>query len=539
MTVPAKVEISKRIVAINSAAGIALSAIDLTLLVWLYRHLLQRISPEEYALYPPVASIMAFLPLLTVILSSGLERYMVEAYAKGDERLVTQIVSTMFPLHLAAGLAVVAVAWLLSWQIGRVLDIAPEYLADARIMVILMNVTFVVPFVLAPFHAGFQIRQKLALLNLSQLAAQLTRMIILLTLIFGVSPRVLWVVVASTAANVPWSIVNVMISRRLVPALRFRPGEIRWSLARRLTSFGGWMFLGQISGLIRHAADPIILNRLATPLDVTCFHLGSMPDRRIGYALVPFFRALLPQTTAMHATDSRQQLRNTYLRVNRYVLWAGLFVGVPMIIFSRELVRLWVGDRFLPAATVMALLLAMMVARYAHGAVGNIAVARGRVRELNIRGLALELVNLGATLYLVGVMRMGAVGSALGSFIAVSVGYPLVNWPLGFRLSDVTFREWLWGTFVPGVAPALSGALVWLTLKRYVCPSTLLSLGICIVLGMIVYGIVLATLCLQPTDRVDLKKAVRWMSRGTFTMKTGLRRPESLLAKMARAPVKS
>ena len=53
----------------------------------------------------------------------------------GDERKVTQIVSTMFPLTLAGGLVVLlGGSALVALNIDHLLDITPGYEGDARMM---------------------------------------------------------------------------------------------------------------------------------------------------------------------------------------------------------------------------------------------------------------------------------------------------------------------------------------------------------------------------------------------------------------------
>lgn len=94
----AKVEISKQLVLVNAASSVVVRVVNISVLVWLQQYLLKRISAEKYALYPVLGAAIVFLPLLMGVLTSGLGRYIVEAYAKGDERGVTQIVSTMFLL---------------------------------------------------------------------------------------------------------------------------------------------------------------------------------------------------------------------------------------------------------------------------------------------------------------------------------------------------------------------------------------------------------------------------------------------------------
>lgn len=58
----AKVEISKRLVLVNSASAVATRIINMSVLVWLYQFLLRRIDPQEYSLYPVATSVMLFVP---------------------------------------------------------------------------------------------------------------------------------------------------------------------------------------------------------------------------------------------------------------------------------------------------------------------------------------------------------------------------------------------------------------------------------------------------------------------------------------------
>ena len=123
-----EVIISKRLVLVNSLSAVIARVLNIGIQLWVVQYLLKRIAPEEYALYPVIVSLMAFLPLLTVVLTSGLGRFVVEAYAKGKEEQVTQIVTTMFFLLLAASLVVLVAGLLFVWNIGHILTIAPERL---------------------------------------------------------------------------------------------------------------------------------------------------------------------------------------------------------------------------------------------------------------------------------------------------------------------------------------------------------------------------------------------------------------------------
>jgi O-antigen/teichoic acid export membrane protein len=516
-----KVVISKRLVFINSVSGIAAQVLNISVLLWLQRYLLKRISTEEYATYPVLVSLIAFLPLLTVILTTGLGRFITEAYAKSDERRVTQIVSTMFVLLLCAGLLVLMAGTVFAWNVGRFLTVAPERLWDARIMMTLMVCLFVIRLLMAPFIVGLYVQQKFVLSNIIALGTQLLRIAILLALLLGVSTRILWLVVSVVSSEVCGLLVTQVISRRLIPALVFQRSEIRWAVAKEVTSFGGWSLLGELAERIRTASDPIILNKLGSALDVSCFYLGSMPAGQIQQLLSVAQQPLMPPLTAMHATESKDRLRNTYLRGGRYGLWAALFLAVPMMVYGHELITLWVGEKFLAAGTVIILLLATYPLIYANVMMANIAIATAQVRPLALRAIVVQMINLLLTLYLVGVRGMGAVGSALGTFLAMILIYPVASITLGLRLADVSFGKWLRETIWPGLLPSIAGAGVWIILKIAVKPSSWLGLAGCVVFGLLCYVVVLL-FCLNPDDRNNLRKVLgrarsfarfRWISR--------------------------
>lgn len=515
-----KVPISKRLVFINSASSLAARAINITILVWLQQYLLLRISAEEYSIYPVLMAVMVFIPLLNPILTGGLGRYVVEAYAQDDQRRVTQIVSTMVPLLLGAGLLILIGGGAFAWNVHRVLTIAPDRIWDARVMMALLVFSAAIQLPLVPFGLGLYVRQKFILLNLINLAVQLLRAAILFVLLFGVSTRVLWVVVATVLANFSGYIIKTVVSLRLVPSLQFHFGEIRWNLVRSLTSFGFWNFITGLANTIYKSASPIILNKLATPIDVTCFHLGSLVYQQINQARILVSTPLQPVMTAMHAMGSGKRLRSTYLRGGRYALWLVMLMALPLMIYRQEVMQIYLHEKFqtyADSATVMLLLLLTFPMVLGNTMLWNIGYAKAQLRPIAWRVLLIQISNLALALYLVGVRGMGAVGSAWSSFGANFVGSVLLTWPLGCRLAEVTFRKWLQEALGLGLLPSVAGILVWVGLRVLVQPADWLTLGLCTAAGCVAYGVTLLLFCLQPYERKDLRRMLEMLrSRVAF-----------------------
>jgi len=509
------VEISKRLLLVNSASSVAARIISMSVVVWLQQYLLKRISAEEYSLLPVLSSVIVFLPLLTVVFSAGLSRYATEAYARGDERRVTQIVSTMLPLHLAAGLVLLLAGGLLTLYTDSVLNIAPGHLGEARLMMALMVLSVAVPFMVAPYSVGLYVRQKFILSSALGVGQELLRLTLLFVLIFGVSVSVVWVVVASVGANMAGLAVNQVISRRLVPALKFRASEIRWAMARELTGFGGWSVLGSLSEMVRMSSIPIILNWLATAVEVNCWYIGFLPYTYVQQACGLVAGPLMPQLTAMHAVGSKDRLQSAYLRGNRYALWLTMAMAVPLMVFHREVILLYVGEKYAAAGTVMLLTLAVIPSVLGNVMMPNVGIAMARVRGFSVLGMLTQLLNLGLAIYLVGFHGMGAKGAAVATFISMGVAWPILNWPLGLKLTEVSMRRFLRESFLPGIVPSLLTAVAMIPLWLWVRPTSWAMLGACTGVGMVVYVAVLLGTCMQRVDWIDLGRIaqkVPWLS---------------------------
>lgn len=509
-----RVEISKRIVAINSVGTIVRAVLSLSVLFWMHQHLIRRIDKEEYILLPILMAVMAFTPLLSTVLVGGLARFATEAHAKGDERRVTEITSSMAPLLILVSLALIGFGLLFCWQIDVALKIAPEQVATAQQMFMLLIGTAALRVSASPFVMGYAIQQKFVQRDLIGFGAELLRLGLLVYLLTQHGATVLWVPVATFVSNVAELAVLFVGSRRLMPSLRFDRSAMRRDVIAPIASFGGWTVLGKVSRLIREMADPLILNRFASSADVVAFNLGSQVDRQFRRTLFGVTAVAQPAATAMAATDQMDRLRNTWFRLSRYTLTVMMAVAIPLIVFREEFFSLWLREQFesnRDAAMVMMLLLARFVAIFPNAATGLVTTARAEVRVSSLQSAALELANLAATLLLVGALHMGAVGSAVATLAVATVGHPLLLWRLGLSVTGARFGPWFRTSIVPGLLPGIVALPMWLTVQHTVQPDTWLSLSGCWLGGWAVYALV-TFLTMHPDDRRDLRQVLA--SRG-------------------------
>ncbi|MEM1448996.1 MAG: hypothetical protein AAF726_14425 [Planctomycetota bacterium] len=512
-----RVEISKRLVAVNSASSVARRLISVSILVWAHQYLVQRVDADEYAIYPVVASIMVFAPLFTSFLAGGVSRYAVAAYARGEPEETTAIVSSIFPLLAAAGALLLIGGGVFAWQIDAILTLSPGLVGDAQVMFALLVAGFVAQLVALPFTIGFAIRQRFVLSNLIAVGIEVVRLTLLLVLLFGVSTRVVWIVVATVSANLLGLVVRVALSRSMVPELRFHGAAFAWRRGRELMAFGIWTSLGQLAAMIHRGAAPIVLNKLATSVDVTAFHIGALFDTQIRAMSTTAAAPVQPALTAMHATGSHERLGSAFLRGGRYALWAALLVGCPMVVYREHIVDLYAGSQYASAATVMLLLMAVYPLTFSNTMLPKIAVAKAQIRGFFAASITVQAINLALMIYLVGTRGMDAVGPALAVFVTTTTSQLAIFWPMGLRMTDVPLGRYARETLLRGLLPGVVASALWLFLEARIDSASWPLLALHFGAGAAVYVATLVTVCLGPDERNDLKRAldrIRGRGRG-------------------------
>jgi O-antigen/teichoic acid export membrane protein len=506
--------LDKRVVMINAGSSLLSLFIQLAIVFWVNRFLIRRVSDEEYALLPTVLSIMIFISVLRPVLTSGVGRFITEAFAQGKFGRITEIVSTLEPVLLGVVALLAALGGGIIWQAQLLLDVPPDLVDEARAMLAMLLGAFMFSLLTITFSSGLFARQKFVTINALRVGSLFVRAGVLLVLMYGWGPRVLWVSLATAVSEVTLQIAMVIMSRRALPSLRFRFRAIRWPLLPELLTFGFWQFAIQIAGTLREASDPLILKHLARPVDLVYFQIGNLVRRQIttlnGVMLQPF----LPAVISLSALKQEGRIRNVYLRIGRLALWGSCGFVVLSLIYAYHAVDLYVGPEYGTAGTVLTLLVLGYPLAYGNVMVSQLAIAKNRPKSLAVPLLSLQVGNVALTLILVGYYQMGAIGSATATIVAAAVAHPLLLWPLGLRLAKVTFGEWLRRTVWPGLQPALVAAPVWVAARFIIQPTTWLSLILCGALGGVVYILAIVFWASRPEDRADMRRVVARL-RGT------------------------
>ncbi len=492
---------SVRLYLTNASSSVVTRILQATLLVWVNQYLVRRIEPEEYSIFPIVLSLMFFADVFKQMVTGGIGRFIVESDAREDHAAVTRIVSSIFPIVLVAALLFSIAGGFAIWRIDDLLDIHAIYLPQAQGMLVMLVFTLCLNVITAPFADGGYVRQRFVAMNLLDLGCEALRISILLFLLFNVSTKVIWLVAASTCANSVNVLIRVWLTHRWIPAIHFRKDLFSLATARKLIRFGGWTSISGFTALVSSTAPILLLNRFGTAVDVAVFYLGRLPEVQIraltGVAAAP----AQPALTRIFATEGSVALNGLYYRGGRYHLWVTLILLAPFIVFGKEIVALYAGERYANAAAVLTWLFVAYPFLWASAMFYQVAHAIGRVGAFYVCDMIVQVAILGALVYAVAYRGLGAPGAAMAMCLAGSILHVVLIWPMGLRLVNGCWNSFLRQTVFPGLFPFLAALAGCYAFHSSVQFNSWLMVGLGGVIAMCVYLLVLFRFCVDPVDR--------------------------------------
>jgi len=267
-------------------------------------------------------------------------------------------------------------------------------------------------------------------------------------------------------ARFAWNIVVVVfwawIAARLLPGA-LRP---RWHKAafHRSFNFGIWQTLGNLGGLFANQTDRFVLGAYLSTTAVGLYNIALTMQQTLYTVVYKLGEVLFPAISNLQGSGEDQ-------RPVRLMLRSGWFLGVltiavlgPVVVFSHDLLRLYVGANIANSVTWLLQVLAVAgMLSSGSVSVGQYMLGTGKTQWIAITAFASGLVILIGGLLLVP--RLGLMGAGWTQILAIVLSRPIIHmflWRSYLRqeVPAKVFCSHLYGPAVMGVAGALSLALV-------------------------------------------------------------------------------
>ena len=431
-------------------------------------YILHTLGIERFGLWAFLSSIVAYAGLLQLGLGRGSIRFIAYYSERGDLDTVRRIVSYGVVWHLAAGVVLTPVAWLVGRTLLPHLNISHDLLNTAEVLF---------PFVFAysffagatrPLAALLIGLERMWMMSLTGMASQLVYAVAVVVLLSRGAG--LYALLSATFLQVSFQgITYYVIGRRLIGRTFANPFALDRSVLKEMLKFGGWLQVNNVANLVNNQTDAIVIGSWVDVRTVGFYAIGNRIAQLVRMLPLALLPPLLPAAAGIHAQGDDPRLARTVLQGNRIVGlltvgMAGFVVAVGPLVMT-----VWLGRTYPHVVAITALMAAAYVVNNLTGVGTTVVNAIGRPRYESEYAVLGTVLNIAATLALAPFFGLyGILGGTVVGVVLCSV-YFLWRFHrlMGFPLWDY-LGAWLWRL----VAATLAAALAVFVL-RSVVPDTL------------------------------------------------------------------
>lgn len=467
--------------------------------LWLVPYLIRYIGITAYGLIPVAGILTEYVGLISQSISIAVNRFLTIALQQNDLQEANRVFSTAFFTYMFIGLAQVPFFWLMIKYISGIITIPDELYQDAIILLVCSAATFVINLVTSVFSVSMYANNRLDILRSIDIGRYLLRVGGIVTLFTILGPTLRYVGYVDLTISVIIFMVQSVISKRLVPALRLRLHYYDWNKIHQLVGMGGWLLINNIGTVLFLRIDIWVCNRFISPESAGEYAAVLQWPTLIRYGGSIIATVVAPMVVIYFArSEMAEVIRLSKASVRMLSLAVAVPIGI-MCVLGSSILRLWLGESFTHLAPLMAIMLFHLVINVGVMPLFNVQVAMNRVSVPAVVTLLMGVLNLVLAIFFVTYFKWGVYGVAIAGAIVLTAKNAFWT-PI---YTAVIMHE-PWYIFVRAYLSAF-GLFLGLTMggyvfSWYVVPDSFLSL---ILMSMVigVIGSVAAWLLLPDGDR--------------------------------------
>jgi O-antigen/teichoic acid export membrane protein len=411
------------------------------------------LSLSEFGVYGLLVSIPTYLIIAQASVEIAVIKAIAEAGGQYDrDRAVTTAAALYAGFGLLTGLFIVFGGWAL---LG-VFNISNALRADARLGLVVLGMINLLGWPAKTAQDVLRGSHRFVASACSEAVAYVMFGVSMTAAIVLQAP--LWMIAGlggSLSLLIGVAATVTLLALRL--PYRLRASTLSLSHTRTFFSISTYLFVTGIADLVIYSFDRAVLGAFR-PIATVGLYEGPVRAHNLLRQLQgTLVLNVLPAAAMYIATGDRIRQRDLLIRGTRYVMLTVTPLTVTLMVFAGPILEVWLGPRFAPAATAMAILVSYWLVGAASAVGGAMLIAAGRVRVVAIFVSCVAVVSLLLSLLLTP--PLGLDGVVLGTSIPNTLMIPIIV-VIYCRTFDVRVRTLLREAFLPAYATGAMLALV-------------------------------------------------------------------------------
>ena len=463
----------------------------------------------DYGLWMLVASLTTYFTIIELGYGGAVVRFVAEYKARRDAGALNEILSTMFFLYCAMGIACYLLAAAGAALLPHVFNLAPEQVRTGRIVLLIIAVQVSLYFPFSVFGGVINGFERYYVNNVVATGFNIATAVVNVVVLW-LGYGLIELVIATTLMRVMPLWIYRANAYSVFPDLQLRWSLFRRSRLREVTGFSAYLAVIDWSARLTYATDTFYLGIFMNTAAVAVYAIAQ----RLSEALLRMTNQLhtfLFPAVVYHAVEGRtERQRDLLVTANRFQLAIAVCMCGGIAAVADVLIPAWVGPGFEGSVLAVQILAFVVVLRAWIAMPSTVLKGNDQHRYLAKVASVAAVANLLLSIPLV--KSWGIPGVAVGTAIPVFISCAVFIFPRACRQVGLTlvsaYRAIVW----PAVWPALV-AIALLASTRHLVPARLTLVLAHLAGGGVVYAALFFRFGLSRPERTWMAGAVAQLFR--------------------------
>lgn len=456
----------------------------ITLVVSLYttRVVLQTLGVEDFGIYNVVGGIVASLSFLQQTLVMCFQRYFCKFIPHKNYQKLSEILGAATYIIVLISLFVVLIVETIGmWFLNNKLLIPEERLTAANWVLQLSLLTFIFTIFRAVYNAVIISFEEMAVFAYISILEVVLKFVVAFLVIYLAFDHLILYAILMLFVSILTSFVYYGFVRCKYSFIKHDLTVIKNKrIFQELGSFMGFSFVGTMANVVKSQGLSFVLNMFYGPVVNAARCISLQVYTAVSSFTHSFQTAFSPNMMKRCETETDEQIERIVHVVSKFSFYAMMMLSLPIMIYSQEILELWLGKNNVPkfASFFTVVFLMIGLIETLSNPIVNVILAKGSIKGfmLSISAILFAVIPLSYVALSLGLdARAVYILDLLLSFIAQLIRVLYLKRIFSFRV---------WSYIVNVIVP-ITIILVYCFLACMIVPLIGNTIG-CIIVGTII-----------------------------------------------------
>jgi len=320
-------------------------------------YLVHKLTIEGYGIYALLTGLVGYYGLLDLGLGQGVIKFAAHYKAIEDVEGISRSINAALWVQVVTGLIGSAVLVIFTESIITLFKIPSTFLVDAKLCLYMCAIGFLFTMISGTLSSVLMGLQRYDITSKVSVATNfLLILFIVLVLYYGGGLKE--IIFLTVASAVIVCAIYFFILRQKLPKWRFSFmfDKVYFKV---LFSFSGYLFISNASSLFSNYIVRFVVGFFLGPAAITFYIVPSKLIRAFGGLKNSAFSVLYPFTSELNALVNREKIQKIFVEASKIYAALSIPVFLGIFIFSKPILRVWMGPEFAEKGWLVLSLLAI------------------------------------------------------------------------------------------------------------------------------------------------------------------------------------